>query len=72
MHWSDPRQQSLGDITCNARAALQDAVVAKQYMRQNKEFQRQAKEWTQTYAVKPSTSDSRVSTCFLMIQWHGT
>ncbi|KAL3138484.1 hypothetical protein ABBQ32_006274 [Trebouxia sp. C0010 RCD-2024] len=38
----------------------QDAVVAKQYMRQNKDFQRQAKEWTQTYAVKPSASDSRV------------
>lgn len=38
----------------------QDAVVAKQYMRQNKEFQRQAKEWTQTYAARPSANDSRV------------
>ena len=39
---------------------LQDAVVAKQYMQQNREFQRQAKEWTQTYAVKPSLTDPRV------------
>ena len=39
---------------------LQDAVVAKQYMSKNKEFQRQAKDWTQTYAAKPSATDSRV------------
>lgn len=50
-------------IICNARAALQDAVVAKQYMSQNKDFQRQAKEWTQSYAVKPSANDPRVSRC---------
>jgi len=40
--------------------AMQDAVVARQYIRQNKEFQQQAKEWTQTYAAKPSATDSRV------------
>ena len=39
---------------------LQDAVVAKQYMSKNREFQRQAKDWTQTYAAKPSATDSRV------------
>lgn len=38
----------------------QDAVVAKQYMSKNREFQRQAKDWTQTYAAKPSATDSRV------------
>ena len=42
------------------QAALQDAVVAKQYISQNKDFQRQAKQWTQSYAVKPSVNDSRV------------
>lgn len=38
----------------------QDAVVAKQYMSKNKDFQQQAKEWTQTYAAKPGANDPRV------------
>lgn len=41
-------------------ALVQDAVVAKQYMSKNKDFQQQAKEWTQTYAAKPSANDRRV------------
>ena len=48
---------------CDVQAALQDAVVAKQYISQNKEFQRQAKEWTKSYAVKPSSNDPRVRSC---------
>lgn len=47
---------------CDVQAALQDAVVAKQYISQNKEFQRQAKDWTKSYAVKPSADDPRVRT----------
>lgn len=48
---------------CTVQAVLQDAVVAKQYMSQNKEFQRQAKQWTQSYAVKPSANDPQVRSC---------
>ena len=50
-------------IMCDVQAALQDAVVAKQFISQNKQFQRQAKEWTQSYAVKPSINDPRVRGC---------
>ena len=32
-------------------------------MQQNREFQRQAKEWTQTYAVRPGPNDPRVHHC---------